>query len=69
MYREDIRDKEKAQIEEVMLAGYLYTLASMCAHMLSSLPLRHAQKINTSFHLINTNQQSPNSGDSVARKF
>ena len=36
---------------------------------LSSLPLHYAQKINTSFHLITTNQQSPDSGDFVVRKF
>ena len=36
---------------------------------LSSLPLHHAQRINTSFCLITTNQQSPDSGDFVARKF
>ena len=36
---------------------------------LLSLPLRHAQRINTSFRLVNTNQQSPDSGDFVVRKF
>ena len=29
----------------------------------------HAQRINTSFRLVITNQQSPDSGDFVARKF
>ena len=51
-----------------MLAGYLYS----CRHVLMkllSLPLRHAQRINTSFCLVTTNQQSPDSGDFVARKF
>ena len=36
---------------------------------LSSVPLHHAQKNNTSFHLVITNQQIPDSGDFVARKF
>ena len=36
---------------------------------LSSVPLHHAQKINTSFHLVITNQQIPDSGDFVERKF
>ena len=36
---------------------------------LSSVPLRHTQRINTSFRLVITNQQSPDSGDFVARKF
>ena len=36
---------------------------------LSSVSLRHTQRINTSFRLVITNQQSPDSGDFVARKF
>ena len=34
---------------------------------LSSLPIRHAQRIYTSFCLVITNQQSPASGDFVAK--
>ena len=42
------------------------------AHVLMkllSLLLHHPQRINTSFCLVTTNQQSPDSGDFVARKF
>ena len=55
-------------MEEVKPAGYLHSCQRMLMK-LSSLPLCHAQRINTSFHLVTTNQQSPDFGDFVARKF
>ena len=55
-------------MEEVMSASYLY-FSRHVFMKLSSLLLRHAQRINTSFCLVITNQQSPDFGDFVERKF
>ena len=55
-------------MEEVMLAGYPHSLARVLIK-LSSLPFYHTQRINTSFHLVTTNHQFPDSEDFVARKF
>ena len=51
-----------------MSASYLYFSRHMFMK-LSSLLLRHAQGIDTSFCLVITNQQSPDFGDFVERKF
>ena len=62
------RQRERAN--ERSLVSQLPVLLLACVLMkLSNLPLCHAQRINTSFRLVFTNLQSPDSEDFVARKF
>ena len=69
VYREG-HQRQKERANGRSYASWLPVLLPACMLMKQSiLPLRHAQSINTSFCLVITNQQSPDSGDFVARKF
>ena len=57
------RQKERAKWNKLC---WLVTCTLPLIMKLSSLSLLHTQRINTSFRLITTNQQSPDSGDFVA---